>query len=96
MLINRKPTGFITSSRGLRRGYLLSPYLFLLCTESLLSLLSKAANEKKITGIQIYRRTLSINHLLFADDSVLFYKIDLVENQNILDLLHLYEEASGQ
>lgn len=51
ILINREPKCFIEPSRGLQQGDLLSPYLFLIYIERLISLLSKATKAKQITGI---------------------------------------------
>lgn len=45
MLINGEPRGFINPSQGIKQGDPLSPYLFLLCVESLSSLLRKAVES---------------------------------------------------
>ena len=60
------------SSKGLRQGNLLSPYLFLLCAEGFTSLLQKAEMESNIHGVSICRSAPKISHILFVDDSLLF------------------------
>ena len=50
------------SSKGLRQGDLLSPYLFLLCAEGFTSLLQKEEMEGNIHGVSICRRALKISH----------------------------------
>lgn len=72
MLVNDSLKGHIIPLRGLRQRDLLFPYLFLLCTEGLISLLSNSNHELHILGIQVCRGAPSINHLLFVDDNVLF------------------------
>lgn len=96
ILINGKPFGMITPTRGLRQGDPLSPYLFLLCAEGFISLLPKAENEGRIHGVSICRRAPTISHLLFADDSLPFFQASKKEVQVINEILLSYANASGQ
>lgn len=66
--------GPIIPKRGLRQGDPLSPYLFLLCVEGLSLSLKDAANRSSISGCRICPHAPAITHLLFADDSFLFFK----------------------
>ena len=96
MLVNGVPSGFINSSRGIRQGDLLSPYLFLLCIEGFLTLLRNAAHHRDLHGVSISRNGPQITHLLFADDNLLFCNVSLSECCIIKEILHAYELASGQ
>lgn len=83
-------------SNGLLQGNLLLPYLFLLVNEGLIALLTETDNKKLIRGVKICRAAPSISYLLFVDNNLIFCSSDLVENKNLMDLLALYERASGQ
>jgi hypothetical protein len=72
ILINGQPTESFKPSRGIRQGDPLSPYLFIICAEVLSSLLSQAANSGWLTGVPSSPRGPRLNHLFFADDSLLF------------------------
>ena len=96
ILINGKPYGNISPSRGLRQGDPLSPYLFLLCVEGFTSLLTRAEMEGRITGVSICRRAPTISNLLFADDSLLFCQTAHREVEEITKILQVYAGASGQ
>ncbi|XP_050211677.1 uncharacterized protein LOC126661842 [Mercurialis annua] len=93
---NGSSYGFIEPSRGLRQGDLLSPFLFLFCAEGFSSLLGQAEAVGEISGVSIARRSPSISHLLFADDSLLFFKASVSQATIIRDLLRQYASASGQ
>lgn len=88
--------GPINPSRGIRQGDPLSPYLFIICAEGLSSVIKEFESKKWIKGVSICRRAPVISHMLFADDSYLFCKADVGEAEKVLELLHLYEKASGQ
>lgn len=96
VLVNGTPRGPIILSRGLRQGVPLSPYLFLLCTESLVSLLKKSALYRSIVGVRVCRGAPTINHLLFANDNLIFCKATRSSSISLLNLLNTYARASGQ
>lgn len=96
ILINGKPYGNIIPSKGLHQGDPLSSYMFLLCAKEFTSLLAKAELEGRIHGVSICRRALTISHLLFADNSLLFCKASQKEVLVINGILQAYADASGQ
>ena len=69
------PTGFFSSTKGLRQGDPLSPYLFVLGMEVLSALLRRAAVGGFFSGCRFWgrgRMELNVSHLLFADDTIIF------------------------
>ena len=93
---NGKEIGPIIPERGLRQGDPLSPYLFLLCTEGLTSLVSDFERRQLIHGYKVAHRCPNVTKLFFADDSCLFFWANVVESGKIKEVLQLYEKASGQ
>ena len=75
--INGELTSPVIPTRGIRQGDPISPYLFLLCTEGLSSLLFQKENVGVLHGIRNGRSGPPISHLLFADDSIFFSRSDL-------------------
>ena len=96
ILLNGKTYGRITPERGIRQGDPLSPFLFILCAEALVHVMNRAELQGNITGMRLTQRCPSIQHLLFADDSLFLCKATLSDCSNFLHCLELYGKASGQ
>ena len=94
VLVNGSPTGFFSSSRGLRQGDPLSPLLFLLVMEVLSRMLRKVEFGGFISGFTIGSE-VSISHLLFADDSILFCDADPQQLMYIRLALTFFEAVTG-
>ena len=94
--MNGEARGNIVPGRGLRQGDPLSPFIFILCTEALVSLLNHAENQGKITGTRVACACPSVSHLLFADDSLFFCKAEPRECEEVMKVVTKYGKASGQ
>lgn len=94
--VNGHVVGKVTQSRGLRQGDPLSPYLFVICSQGLSTILNHYANQGLIHGIRIARGCPSITQLFFADDSLIFFKVNKQSCDFIKESLNSYEKASGQ
>ena len=66
ILINGEPCGHIIPTKGFRQGDPLSTFLFLMCTEGLHGLISKAARNDGIRGVSICRFSPELTHLFFC------------------------------
>lgn len=62
---------------GLRQGDPLSPYLFILCMNVLSCMLIKVNMRKQVEGARVSRGGPRINHLMYDDDMLLFFKTNL-------------------
>jgi hypothetical protein len=80
-----------TPSRGLRQGDPLSPYLFLFVADGLASLLKKEVEEGNLTPLKVARNSPGISNLLFADDSLLFFKASTGQARKVKDILTLFQ-----
>ena len=92
--VNGELLPFFTPSRGLRQGCPASPYLFLLCAEGLTSLLNHFGGLRVDKGIRVSYRSPWINHLLFADDSLIFMQAKVESDQSLNKILRIYERGS--
>lgn len=93
---NGVPSRSFSPSRGLRQGDPLSPYLFLLVADGLSTLLIHNEQLGNFQGLRVCRRAPNVSHLLFADDSLLFFKADVDQAQIIKSVITTFENCSGQ
>jgi hypothetical protein len=93
VLVNGSPNGFFSSSCGLRQGDHLSPLLFVLVMEALSRMISAAVNGGLLEGFKVGNATFS--HLLFADDTLIFYNACPSQLGYLRSLFLLFEATSG-
>ena len=72
------------------------PYLFLLCAKALSSQLSIADDMGELMGVPTSKHGPHVNHLFFADDSLLFCKANLTHWNRLTNILKSYEQALRQ
>lgn len=84
-----------TTSRGLRQGDPISPYLFVLGMEKLTHMILDRVREKKWKGMRAGRRGPIISHMMFADDLVLFAEANQKQIGVILNCLQVFGDMSG-
>ncbi|KAA3475779.1 reverse transcriptase [Gossypium australe] len=96
MGINEGISDVFIPSRGLRQGDPLSPYLFLIYAEGLSILLNEAKQKRLMLGAPIGRERFTINHLIFADDCILFGDASKEGAHTVRNILNEYELVSGQ
>ncbi|KAK9951083.1 hypothetical protein M0R45_006545 [Rubus argutus] len=94
--INGKTGESFHPSRGLRQGDPLSPYLFLFTTDVLSALIQEACASGNLTGIRLSHSGPSHSHLFFADDSLFFLKGFTANCSELMRILKVYCDASGQ
>lgn len=91
VLINGVPKCLIYPQRGLRQGCPLSPYLFIICAEAFLNLFMVAEKQKLIHGLR-FSRNLSVSHILFADDNLIFSRASNEDCKKLkIDLLCVFQ-----
>ena len=98
VLVNGVPAGFFTSTKGLRQGDPISPYLFVLGMEVLDALIRRAIAGGFLSRCSIRggrRPTLNISHLFFVDDTVVLCEANKKHLTHLSWILFWFEVASG-
>ena len=83
-------------SRGLRQGDPISSHLFILCMEYLGHLIDKKCMEGVWIPLKASRDNIIISHLFFADDLILFAKVDKESCEAISEVLDEFCDELGQ
>ena len=89
-------TNTIQPTRGLRQGDPLTPYLFLFVADGLSKLLQQGNRAGAIQGLKVCRNAPVVSHLLFADDSLLFFRAEEEQSRAVKEVLSRYCKATGQ
>ena len=98
ILINGSPEGFFGSTCGIWQGDPLSPLLFVVITEALSRMMSRAVEGGLLSGFQVGsldNNLLHISHLLFADDILIFSDANLDHIFHIRLLFTWFEAILG-
>ena len=98
VLINGSPLRFFQSSRGLRQGDPLSPYLFVIGMEALSCLLKRDVEGNFISGCRFGGREggeIVVSHLLYFDDTIIFCEANPEQLMYLKWTLMWFETFSG-
>lgn len=95
ILINRSPTQPIKLNKGLRQGDPLSPFLFNLAVETLNLILQKGSELHLWEGIPTRPNGISVSHLQYADDTIIFCPPDIDYLCNLKKSLIAFHIVSG-
>jgi len=96
VLFNGDRLDSFVPTKGIRQGDPISPYLFLLAAEGLSCLLKSKIQSSSLSGIKVAASAPMVSHLLFTDDSLLFFKANRESAEMVTDVLNTYCQASGQ
>ena len=98
VLVSGSPAGFFQTYRGLRQGDPLSPLLFILVMEALSRLIQRGVRGGLLDGFEVgddCRRRISVSHLLYADDTLIFCGAEERQLYNLRCILLCFEAVSG-
>lgn len=96
IIVNGRRHGFFKSGKGFKQGYPLSPSLFVMSSELLSQMLNNLTRRRGYKGFFMNTNGPHVNHLSFADDTIMFCNGDKGPQEMFLGTLHSYEKTSGQ
>ena len=98
VLFNGSPVGFFQSSRGLRQGDLISPYLFMIGMKALKMLVQQPVEGNLLSSSRVAIKGGEgevISHLFYADDTLLFCEPNKDQIKFLSWTLMWFEAMSG-
>ncbi|KAK2644850.1 hypothetical protein Ddye_020045 [Dipteronia dyeriana] len=96
VLINGSPTGYFSSSIGLRQRGPLFPLLFGVVEDFLSRLLSRMVESDQLLPISSPRVFFALTHLLHVDDVSVFCRIIVKNLKSVMLAFRIYGSISGQ
>lgn len=94
--INGETVGRIKSFRGVLQRGQLSPVLFVLAQHIFSANFKRALRNNNITDFKVERGEMSISHILYADDVLIFSNGSIRSLTNLMGIIPSYEQSSGQ
>ena len=94
VMINGSSSNFFRAYRGLRQGFPLSPFLFLLIADALSRIIFYAKRTRSYKGIKI-TSSVDLTHILFVDDVVMMGEGSWENLKEAEKILELYKKATG-
>lgn len=94
--MNGKNYEFFHSTRGLKQGDPVSPTLFIIAAEVLARSLNLLNEDPNFIGYGLPKWSEKINHLSYADDTILFCSGHKGSIKKMMTVLRRYEKCSGQ
>ena len=95
ILLNGTLISTFQSSKGLRQGDPLSPFLFILMAEGLSRILQSKAERGELWGIRLVDSLEGQTHQQFVDDTMLMGHPSVQEARSFKSCLNLFSKASG-
>lgn len=98
ILINGTSKEFFKSSRGLRQGDPLSPFLFTLVGDELSTLLKRVEMVGLVEGFEGGDERIMVSHLQFANDTILLLKEEKenIRNMDVFEDFLSYLQVEGE
>lgn len=95
ILVNGVSKGFSKSSRGLRQGDPLSPFLFSLMEDGLSAMLKKTEERTLLTGCIFGDDRILVSYLQFANYTILVFKADRDNISKMMICMQIFQAISG-